>query len=304
MDRRTQQEIGTKTFSVVEVAECLLKELKWLEELYPHVLSDTDYRRLKGEIETEAKSPNNDTFGKLQGRYRELRACLKRIENTGIQSLAAYKKEQVADGVPATALRRKTSTLADYLPEFFDDFGKIVAAIQGDKDYYDDGCIAASEMIIMGELEAGMAAVIPCFREEVRNELLATIGEHCDEDDRTLQDGMDSGERERRLLELFSEKDAELAEKLEDPDLNEIIGAIFIIRKAIAENGAPVGKRVTVGAVQEAQQTGEIGVAGLWKATIGVNPEKCSPEALRRETAERVILARETSGGGFLRRIK
>lgn len=306
MDQRTQEKIGSRTFSVVEVAECLMDELGGLEKSYPHVLDDETYRRLKGEIETEAKSPNNDTFGKLQGRYRELRACLERIENIGIESLLAYKKEKVTDGTPATALERKALTLANYLPESFDDFGKIVAAIQQNEDYYHDGCVAAAEMIVMGELEAGIHAVVPRFREEVRTQLLETIREDCDKDDTILEDEMDGGEREKKLLELFSENDDKLADKLIDTALKDIVLTIISIRKAIRgeESGVKNLKEVTVGQIKEAEHEGEIGVAQLWKATVGLDIKKHTPQALRKEIAERVILIRPEGGTGFLRLIK
>lgn len=177
----------------LNVIQDIQVELNGLEQYYPELKGNAEYLSLREKL--NVLDAANSMIG-----FEEVEMVYKRI--VGFMKTAQLQDNVVEFGKPRA---KNKPLLSEFLPETFEDFVKRIGHQKQEADYLNDGLEAAAHSLILGEIPYGITAVIPRFREDVK--------------DRTMSELLNIGASKK----LISLQDADLHEVLQirDEDLIE-----------------------------------------------------------------------------------
>jgi hypothetical protein len=177
----------------IYVIQDIQAELNGLEKYYPELMGNSEYVSLREKLNIL------DAANLIIG-FEEVERVYERI-------VTFMKTAQIRDNVIEFGKPRAKNKplLSEFLPATFADFVDRISQQKQEADYLEDGLEAAAHSLILGEIPHGLTAVIPRFREAVKN--------------RTMDELTDLG----AAKELASLKEGDLHELLQivDEDLIE-----------------------------------------------------------------------------------
>lgn len=262
-----------------QVADDILKEISSLQKYYPFLSTNGELMMIKEALFQATFLPDNASIDSLKALYAQLIECLNAIgsDNENVIGILSAKNKKII-------------SLANYLPATFEDFIERISMEKQEASYFQDGIIAASRAIVMGELPRGIAAVIPKFREAVKARVYAEIRGH--------------GQSEAGLMSLLSLSEEELVQRYSegsDNDLQLMLLVLEVRSNIDHEYGHDVrGKKPRKGRISpteiELARKREPGIAKLWDTVRGRPFQRVlSNQEIRLQTASRVAFICHTS---------
>lgn len=233
----------------INVITDIRNEMTSLEQWYPDLMGNLKYLALKDELLLIEADHGSTDFNFIEKFYKHLVSFLKTVEIDN--KVVSFRNHRI----------KNKPALDGFLPATFDEFISKISLEKQAVDYIDDGIEAAAHALILGELPYGLTAVVPRFRDAVRESLFDELDSIVTSVDLTAVD-------EDQLFSILELGEDQIVEELMDGETMEVAIAVLEVRREI-EGSYASSKEVKVSEVSDGKKVTKEELERLKKEDIG-----------------------------------